>query len=108
MIFIYISEVCKSIFAWNTAQYVEAEQNKYYERKKGRNYISRQACFMNRFTPQGSQQVCFVYFAKCDFCKFFLFMSNIVFIREMEVGNSEIPVTIANEMPVENEIVTIL
>ena len=34
-------------------------------------------------------------------------MSNIVFIREMEVGNSEIPVTIANEMPVENEIVTI-
>ena len=102
MIFIYISEVCKSIFAWNTAQYVEAEQNKYYERKKG------QACFMNRFTPQGSQQVCFVYFAKCDFCKFFLFMSNIVFIREMEVGNSEMPVTIANEMPVENEIVTIL
>ena len=63
---------------------------------------------MNRFTPQGSQQVWFVYFAKCDFCKFFLFMSNIVFIREMEVGNSEMPVTIANEMPVENEIVTIL
>ena len=52
--------------------------------------------------------MCFVYLAKCDFCKFFLFMSNIVFIREMEVGNSEIPVTIANEMPVENEIVTIL
>ena len=38
---------------WNSAQYVEAEQNKYYERKKGRNYISRQACFVNRFTLQG-------------------------------------------------------
>ena len=25
----------------------------YYERKKGRNYISRQACFVNRFTLQG-------------------------------------------------------
>ena len=37
-IYIYIQEVCKSIFAWNSAQYVEAEQNKYYERKKGRNY----------------------------------------------------------------------
>ena len=31
-------------------------------------------------------------------------MSDIVFIPEMEVGNSEMPVTIANEMPVENEI----
>ena len=46
-IYIYIQEVCKSIFAWNSAQYVEAEQNKYYERKKRRNYISRQACFVN-------------------------------------------------------------
>ena len=26
---------------------------KYYERKKRRNYISRQACFVNRFTLQG-------------------------------------------------------
>ena len=26
---------------------------RYYERKKGRNYISRQACFVNRFTLQG-------------------------------------------------------
>ena len=34
-IYIYIEEVCKSIFAWNSAQYVEAEQNKYYEREKG-------------------------------------------------------------------------
>ena len=33
-IYIYIWEVCKSIFAWNSAQYVESEQNKYYERKK--------------------------------------------------------------------------
>ena len=33
--YIYIQEVCKSIFAWNSAQYVEAEQNKYYEREKG-------------------------------------------------------------------------
>ena len=31
-------------------------------------------------------------------------MSDIVFIQEMEVGNSEMPVTITNEMPVENEI----
>ena len=27
-IYIYVEEVCKSIFAWNSAQYVEAEQNK--------------------------------------------------------------------------------
>ena len=26
---------------------------KYYEGKKGRNYVSRQACFVNRFTLQG-------------------------------------------------------
>ena len=52
-IYIYIEEVCKSIFAWNSAQYVEAEQNKYYERKKRRNYVSRRACFVNRFTLQG-------------------------------------------------------
>ena len=38
---------------WNSAQYVEAERNKYFKRKKGRNYISRQACFVNRFTLQG-------------------------------------------------------
>ena len=31
-------------------------------------------------------------------------MGDIVFIRETEVGNSEMPVTIANEMPVENQI----
>ena len=30
---------CKSIFSWNSAQYVEAERNKYFKRKKGRNYI---------------------------------------------------------------------
>ena len=34
-IYIYIEEVCKSIFTWNSAQYAEAEQNKYYEREKG-------------------------------------------------------------------------
>ena len=33
-LYIYIEEVCKSIFEWNSAQYVEAEQNKYYEREK--------------------------------------------------------------------------
>ena len=55
-----MSEVCKSIFAWNSAQYVEAEQNKYYERKKGRNYISRQACFVNRFTLQGFNERIFI------------------------------------------------
>ena len=31
---IYIQGVCKSIFAWNSAQYVEAERNKYFKRKK--------------------------------------------------------------------------
>ena len=33
--------------------YIYIYINKYYERKKGRNYISRQACFVNRFTLQG-------------------------------------------------------
>ena len=39
-VYIYIQEVCKSIFAWNSAQYVEAEQSKYYERKKGRKNVA--------------------------------------------------------------------
>ena len=34
---------------------------KYYERKKGRNYISRQACFVNRFTLQGFQGYIYIY-----------------------------------------------
>ena len=33
--------------------YVHKYKYKYYERKKRRNYISRQACFVNRFTLQG-------------------------------------------------------
>ena len=33
---------------------------KYYERKKGRNYISRQACFVNRFTLQGFNERIFM------------------------------------------------
>ena len=33
--------------------YIYVYVYKYYERKKGRNYISRQACFVNRFTLQG-------------------------------------------------------
>ena len=33
--------------------YIHIYTLKYYERKKGRNYISRQACFVNRFTLQG-------------------------------------------------------
>ena len=32
----------------------------YYERKKGRNYISRQACFVNRFTLQGFNERIFM------------------------------------------------
>ena len=34
---------------------------KYYERKKGRNYISRQACFVNRFTLQGFNIYIYIY-----------------------------------------------
>ena len=34
---------------------------KYYERKKGRNYISRQACFVNRFTLQGFNERIFIW-----------------------------------------------
>ena len=34
----------------------------YYERKKGRNYISRQACFVNRFTLQGFYIYIYIYF----------------------------------------------
>jgi len=34
-----------AIFAWNSAQYVEAERNKYFKRKKGRNYIFRTSLF---------------------------------------------------------------
>ena len=66
---IYIQEVCKSIFAWNSAQYVEAEQNKYYEGKKGRNYISRQGCFVNRFTLQGFD-ICHGVLYVVDTCDF--------------------------------------
>ena len=32
----------------------------YYERKKGRNYISRQTCFVNRFTLQGFNERIFM------------------------------------------------
>ena len=55
--------VCKSIFSWNRAQYVEAEWNKYFKRKKGRNYMkrqARQACFVNRFTLQGFNERIFM------------------------------------------------
>ena len=34
----------------------------YYERKKRRNYISRQACFVNRFTLQGFKIFILLYF----------------------------------------------
>ena len=34
----------------------------YYERKKGRNYISRQACFVNRFTLQGFYIYIYIFF----------------------------------------------
>ena len=34
---------------------------KYYERKKGHNYISRQACFMKRFTLQGFNERIFIW-----------------------------------------------
>ena len=33
---------------------------KYYERKKRRNYISQQACFVNRFTLQGFNERIFM------------------------------------------------
>ena len=44
--------------------YIYININKYYERKKRRNYISRQACFVNRFTLQGfvySSGVLYIY-----------------------------------------------
>ena len=37
--------------------YIYIYINKYYERKKRRNYISRQACFVNRFTLQGFNEI---------------------------------------------------
>ena len=59
----------KSASRFSRAQYVEAEQNKYYERKKGRNYISRQACFVNRFTLQGFD-ICHGVLYVVDTCDF--------------------------------------
>ena len=38
---------------FGTSIYIYIYIYKYYERKKRRNYISRQACFVNRFTLQG-------------------------------------------------------
>ena len=35
-----------SIFAWNSAQYVEAERNKYFKRKKGRNFMYLRPFFL--------------------------------------------------------------
>ena len=40
--------------------YIYINIYKYYERKKGRNYISRQACFVNRFTLQGFNERIFM------------------------------------------------
>ena len=54
-IYIYISilGVCKSIFAWNSTQYVEAEWNKYFKRKKGRNYIFLTSLFCELLHSSG-------------------------------------------------------
>ena len=38
---------------------------KYYEGKKGRNYVSRQACFVNRFTLQGFKYILLLYICVC-------------------------------------------
>ena len=48
--------MCKSIFAWNSAQYVEVERNKYFKRKKDATTFSLQACFVNRFTKQACRE----------------------------------------------------
>ena len=37
-------------------------RGKLWEEKKGRNYISRQACFVNRFTLQGFNERIFIKF----------------------------------------------
>ena len=50
---IYIKGVCRSIFAWNSAQYVEAERNKYFKRKKGRNYIFPTSLFRESLHSSG-------------------------------------------------------
>ena len=43
---------------------------KYYERKKGRNYISWQACFVNRFTLQGFNGFINRLVGKCSYILF--------------------------------------
>lgn len=49
----YIYIVFKSIFSWNSAQYVEAERNKYFKRKKGRNYIFPTSLFRESLHSSG-------------------------------------------------------
>ena len=39
--------------AWNSAQYVEAERNKYFKRKKGRNYIFPTSLFRELLHSSG-------------------------------------------------------
>ena len=51
---------CKTNFAWNSAQYIEAERNKYFKRKNDATTFSRQACFVNRFTLQGFNEGIFM------------------------------------------------
>ena len=59
-IYIYIY-VCMYVGSLQVDFRVEAEQNKYYERKTRCNYISRQACFVNRFTLQGFNERIFMW-----------------------------------------------
>ena len=49
-----------SILKLRAIQHIYIYIYKYYEGKKGRNYVSRQACFVNRFTLQGFNERIFM------------------------------------------------
>ena len=52
----------------------------YYERKKRRNYISRQACFVNRFTLQGFNIIIFYYYIFIFIFIYFIFIYIYIYI----------------------------
>ena len=62
VIYIYIYRKSANRFSRGTVLNTlkQSRINKYYERKKRRNYISRQACFVNRFTLQGFNERIFM------------------------------------------------
>ena len=52
----------------------------YYERKKRRNYISRQACFVNRFTLQGFNIFIFYYYIFIFIFIYFIFIYIYIYV----------------------------